>query len=269
MMADLIIKDPYVEHKRRRDHEWCDGQCSNFGPHWYYGKEGKWMTHSAVVTGGSGRVGPIWISQLETMGYWVFNFDLPEYDITNIVDIADFKAGLMHNGFAPSVLVNNAAIDNPPGSGASFFGNMDKILEVNLIGLANMTKAFIPVMAKRDGGVIVNVGSIMGNIGADWRNYDEGFEKPVAYNLSKAALVQLSRSVTVQYGRDNVRCVTIAFGPLDTPDLPEDFKSKFLRNVPLGRAISEKSWRAALRFAIECEDFAGQQVLIDGGYVAL
>ena len=247
--------------------DWCSGDCKNLGPHWRV-REGQWATNCAVVTGGSGRVGPIWIDELSRMGYHVFDFDLPEWDITNQDNISMFKAGILHNGFAPSVLVNNAAIDNPPGSRASFFGNMDKILEVNLIGLANMTKAFIPVMAKRDGGVIVNVGSIMGNIGADWRNYDEGFEKPVAYNLSKAALIQLSRSVTVQYGRDNVRCVTIAFGPLDTPDLPEDFKSKFLKQVPLGRAISEQSWRAALRFAIECEDFAGQQVLIDGGYTA-
>ena len=247
--------------------DWCDGQCSNLGPHWK-NRLGTFITKSVVVTGGSGRVGPMWIDELEKMGYVVFNFDLPKWDITNIVDISDFKASLIHNGYAPSVLVNNAAIDNPPGSGASFFGNIDKILEVNLIGLTNMTKAFVPVMTKRGGGVIINVGSIMGNIGADWRNYDEGFEKPVAYNLSKAALVQLSRSVTVQYGRDNVRCVTIAFGPLDTPDLPEDFKSKFLKQVPLGRAISERSWRAALRFAIECEDFAGAQVLIDGGYTA-
>jgi NAD(P)-dependent dehydrogenase (short-subunit alcohol dehydrogenase family) len=253
--------------------DWCNGDCDLDRPHWKMGQLDKpwrpeWFTRSAVVTGGNGRVGPIWIDELKKMGYRVFNFDLPTWDITKLDDISMFKANIMHNGYAPSILINNAAIDNPPGSEASFFGNMDKILEVNLIGLVNMTKAFIPVMAKRGGGVIVNIGSIMGNIGADWRNYEEGFEKPVAYNLSKAALIQLSRSITVQYGRYNIRCVTIAFGPLDTPDLPEDFKSKFLKQVPLGRPISEKSWRAALRFAIECPDFAGQQVLIDGGYTA-
>jgi NAD(P)-dependent dehydrogenase (short-subunit alcohol dehydrogenase family) len=220
------------------------------------------------VTGGSGRVGPIWIDELEKLGYKVFNFDLPEYDIRDIDDISEFKAEILHNGYAPSVLVNNAAIDNPPGSDASFFGNLAEILEVNLTGATNMSKAFVPVMAKRGGGVIINVGSIMGNIGADWRNYDEGFEKPVGYNLSKAGLNQLSRSITVQYGRDNIRAVTIAFGPLDTPDLPKDFKKKFLKNVPLGRPISEQSWRAALRFAVEAPEFAGQQVLIDGGYTA-
>jgi NAD(P)-dependent dehydrogenase (short-subunit alcohol dehydrogenase family) len=221
----------------------------------------------AVVTGGSGRVGPIWIDELEKMGYIVHDFDLPQRDITSRFDISHFVKNLRYEGIYPSVLVNNAAIDNPPGTDASFFGNMKKILKVNLEGVAYMSEAMIDLMKENGGGVIVNIGSIMGNIGADWRNYDEGFEKPVAYNLSKAGLIQLSRSITVQYGRYNIRSVTISFGPLDK-GLPEEFKSKFLKQVPLGRAISEDSWRAALRFAVECPEFAGQQVLIDGGYIA-
>ena len=221
----------------------------------------------AVVTGGSGRVGPIWIDELEKMDYEVFNFDLPLRDVTDADFVRGYMRDLAEEGFIPSVIINNAAIDNPPGTDATFFGSLEKIINVNLIGAANMAKAFIPGMKALGGGVIINVGSIMGSIGADWRNYDEGFEKPVGYNLSKAALVQLSRSITVQYGRYGIRSVTLAFGPLDK-GLPDDFKEKFLKNVPLGRAISEKSWRAALRFAIECPEFAGQQVLIDGGYVA-
>ena len=221
----------------------------------------------AIVTGGSGRVGPIWISELQQMGYKVFNFDLPKWDITKPADIVRYVLELKWLGSVPSVLINNAAIDNPPGSGASFFGNVDEILKVNLNGATKMAACVIPGMKKIGGGVIINIGSIMGNIGADWRNYDEGFEKPVAYNLSKAALVQLSRSITIQYGRNNIRSVTLAFGPLDK-GLPVEFKEKFLKNVPLGRAISEQSWRAALRFAIDAPELAGTQVLIDGGYIA-
>jgi NAD(P)-dependent dehydrogenase (short-subunit alcohol dehydrogenase family) len=122
-------------------------------------------------------------------------------------------------------------------------------------------------MRAKGGGVIVNIGSIMGNIGADWRNYPEGFEKPVAYNLSKAALVQMSRSITTQYGRYNVRGVTISFGPFDS-GLTEEFKEKFLKNVPLGRPISEESIRTSLLYAICCPELAGQQVLVDGGYTS-
>ncbi len=218
----------------------------------------------AIVTGGSGNVGPMWINELSKMGYLPLSYDLPVYDVTNKDQAKQFVSELSK---APKVLVNNAGIDNPPGSDATFFGNIEAILNVNIAGCANMAEAVIPRMIDNGGGVIINVGSIMGNIGADWRNYDEGFEKPVGYNLSKAALIQLSRSVTVQYGRYGIRSVTIAFGPLDK-GLPNKFQAKFLRNVPLGRAVSEKSWRAALRFAIDCPEFAGQQVLIDGGYCA-
>ena len=221
----------------------------------------------AVVTGGSGRLGPIWIDTLENAGARVFVLDLPAYDVSKLDQVYEFQQMLPPDN-PPTIVVNSAAIDNPPGTDAKFFGNVERILEVNLMGAVNVTKVFMPGMIRAGGGVFVNIGSIQGNIGADWRNYPEGFEKPVAYNLSKAALVQLSRSITTQYGRYNVRGVTIAFGPFDA-GLPEEFKEKFLRNVPLGRTISEQSVRAALLFAVSCPEFAGQQVLIDGGYTAL
>lgn len=225
------------------------------------------MSKHAVLTGGQGRLGPIWKSQLQRMGYKVHVFDLPEWDVTHKNGVYMFMYGLQLHDIYPTVLINNAAIDNPPGSDASFWGNLERILEVNLIGAGYMADAFIPGMIEQGGGVIINIGSIMGNIGADWRNYPDDFEKPVAYNLSKAALVQMSRSITVQYGRHNIRSVTLAFGPYDA-GLPEEFKKKFLKNVPLERTISEQSLRAALRFAIECPEVAGQQILVDGGYTS-
>jgi len=124
-------------------------------------------------------------------------------------------------------------------------------------------------MIKWGGGTIINIGSIMGNIGADWRNYPESFSKPVGYNLSKAGLIQLSRSITTQYGRYNIRSATIAFGPYDNEKLSVDFKEKFFKNVPLGRGISKQSLQTALLFACSCPELAGQQVLIDGGYTIL
>ena|SRR3990167_4430047 len=221
----------------------------------------------AIVTGGSGRLGPIWIETLENAGAKVRVLDLPAYDVSKLDQVYEFQQ-MLPSDPAPTIIVNNAAIDNPPGSKTSFFGNAERILEVNLLGAVNVTKVFMPGMVRAGGGVVVSIGSIMGNIGADYRNYPENFEKPVAYNLSKAALVQLSRSITAQYGRYNVRGVTIAFGPFDA-GLTEEFKEKFLKNVPLGRTISEQSLQTALLFACSCSELAGQQVLIDAGYTAL
>lgn len=218
----------------------------------------------AVVTGGrNGNLGPIWVNTLEEAGAEVRIIDLPDMDITKPSKWFD-----EFNDYTPDIVVNSAAIDNPPGSEAMFFGNFSRIMEVNVGGAVYASMLFVPRMAKAGGGVIVNVGSIQGNIGADWRNYKGTFEKPVGYNCSKAALIQLSRSITVQYGRYGVRSVTIAFGPYDGGKLSAGFVNRFLKNVPMGQTVSEESLRATLLFACCCPEFAGQQVLVDGGYTA-
>lgn len=146
---------------------------------------------NAVLVGSKGNLGPVWKETLEGMGYDVACLDPPEYDAT---------VNFIASGKPIDVVLYNAAIDNPPGSGASFFGNRAEIINVNLLGCMNAIEMLIPEMKQNGGGVIINVGSIQGRIGADWRNYEEGFEKPVAYNCSKAALEQLTRSLAVQYG---------------------------------------------------------------------
>jgi len=217
----------------------------------------------AIVTGTSGLLGPIWGQTLSDAGCYVYQYDLP-MDVTDKERVKKF----VDECDPVDILVNNAGLDNPPGSGSTFFGNFNKIMEVNIGGAVNMCEAVIPHMMKTGGGVIVNIGSIQGNIGADWRNYEGDFAKPVGYNCSKSALIQLSRSITVQYGRYNIRSVTIAFGPYDGGKLDPVFLSKFLKNVPLGRAVKKESLQTALLFACCCPELAGQQVLIDGGYTA-
>jgi NAD(P)-dependent dehydrogenase (short-subunit alcohol dehydrogenase family) len=202
------------------------------------------------------------------LGYRVEGLDLPSCDIAWKEDVETSSNEIILCEGTPNVIVLNAAIDSPPGSEASFHGNFDEIIEVNLIGSKNVVEAFLPAMIENGGGTIIAIGSIQGFIGADYRNYAEGWEKPVGYNCSKAALMQYMRSLTVQYGRYGIRACCIAFGPYDGGKLNKEFLEKFLRNVPLGRPISKASCKAALRFAVECPEFAGQTVLCDGGYTA-
>lgn len=218
----------------------------------------------AVLTGGQGNLGPIWKSELESMGYKVFVIDLPHCNVADMMDVKRAKIFCLNKIGVPSVIVNNAACDSKPSDGGGKFWDYERPIDVNLKGAMNICKAFIPEM---NGGVIINIGSIMGNSGADWRNYPEGFDKAVGYNVSKAGLVQFSRSICTQFGRDGIRSVTISFGPYDSR-LPEEFKKKFLHNVPLGRTISEQSFRSSLRYAIECPELTGQQIIIDGGLLA-
>lgn len=223
----------------------------------------------AVVTGHLGGLGSIWSRTLQEMEFNVFGMDLPLCDITDKERVEYISGRCIKLRGVPSVIILNAAIDNPPDTSASFHGNLERIIDVNLIGAANVVQSFLPAMLENGGGVIIGITSIQGFVGADWRNYSAGFEKPVAYNMSKAALMQYMRSLTVQYGRFGVRACCIGFGCYDNGKLDPGFLHKYLGNVPLGRPVSEKSAKAALVFALTCPEFAGQTALIDGGYLAI
>lgn len=223
----------------------------------------------AVVTGTSGNLGPIWVETLNEMGADVFGMDFPGVDVSMEVDCESAAYRCIKGLGVPSALVLNAGIDNPPGTEASFHGNLRRIIDVNLIGAMNTVKAFLPSMIEAGGGVIVGITSIQGFVGADWRNYEPGFEKPVAYNVSKAALMQYARSLTVQYGRYGIRACCIGFGAYDSGKLDPVFLEKYLGNVPLGRPVSKESAKAALTFALTCPEFAGQTLMIEGGYLSL
>lgn len=132
-----------------------------------------------------------------------------------------------------------------------------------------MCRAVLPKMVEKGSGVIVNIGSIYGNVAPDWRVYDENFEKPVGYGCSKAALVQLSRSIAAQYGRYGVRSVTISFGPYAGAEHSEAFLERFLPHVPLGRRISRESLKATILYVCCCPELTGTQIICDGGYCAL
>ena len=218
---------------------------------------------TAIVTGGdNGLLGPIWVETLTDAGAIVASYDLPEWDVTN-KERVKFFVDVVWPG--ASILINNAAIDNPPHSGATFFSNLEKIIAVNLVGAANMCAAVIPHMINNNGGIIVNIGSIQGFGGADHRNYEGNFEKPVAYNLSKWAVRGFSKSLTTQYGRYGIRAVTPSFGPYNGGKLSQTFLDKFLHNVPMGYTVSKEDLQRTLLYAICCNSLAGEEWRIDGG----
>ena len=83
----------------------------------------------------------------------------------------------------------------------------DRVIDVNVRGVFNCTRAVVRVMRSFGGGVIVNVGSIAA---------DQADRGMAVYNASKAAVHALTRSVAVDHGREGIRCVAVAPGWIET-----------------------------------------------------
>jgi len=223
-----------------------------------------------LVIGGEGNLGPIWMETLRDAGAHAYSIGLPYFDFTKDEDLRRAPEIVLQAVGTPDIIVCNAAIDTPPTkTEARFFTDFERTMQVNVNAHARLLEKFIPDMVQKGGGVVVLIGSIQGYIGADWRNYEPPFEKPCSYNCSKAALQQLARSITVQYGRFGIRAVCPGFGPYVSKKLPPEFLEKITSKIPMGRTVSKESLQRTLLYAVCCEDLAGEDWLCDGGYTKI
>jgi len=223
-----------------------------------------------LVIGGEGNLGPIWMETLRDAGAEAYSLGLPHFDFTKDEDLRRAPEIVLQAVGTPDIIVCNAAIDTPPTkTEARFFTDFERTMQVNVNAHARLLEKFIPDMIQKGGGVVVLIGSIQGYIGADWRNYEPPFEKPCSYNCSKAALQQLARSITVQYGRFGIRAVCPGFGPYVSKKLPPEFLEKITSKIPMGRTVSKESLQRTLLYAVCCEDLAGEDWLCDGGYTKI
>jgi len=140
---------------------------------------------------------------------------------------------------------------------------------VNVRSMFLMARAVIPLMQANGGGSIITSGSISGTIGE--RNL-------CAYNSSKAAVINLTRQLAVEYGGDGIRVNTICPGWIDTgfndpvlADMSERELDDMIRTwVPLGRQGTEDDIAPSVAF-LASDDAAyitGSLLVIDGGLTA-
>ena len=141
-----------------------------------------------------------------------------------------------------------------------------RCLDVNLHGVFLCAKAAIPAMQKNGSGVIINMSSIYGLIGADVR---------AAYVASKGAVTNLTRGMALDYAKDNIRVNCICPGFVETPlvsgvvKTPEEYQ-KLADKHPmrrLGQPI-EIAYGALYLASDESAFVTGIALPIDGGYTA-
>jgi NAD(P)-dependent dehydrogenase (short-subunit alcohol dehydrogenase family) len=225
----------------------------------------------AVVTGALGNLGPVWTAALVAEGATVVGIDLRARDGVlegDVTDRASLERVLAETG-TPSILVNNAGIDAPPGGDQGDFG---RTLEVNVTGLYNSTQVFGQAMCEAGGGSIVNVGSLYASIAPIPALYDHiepPFTKPAAYGASKAAVVNLTRYFARLWGPYGVRVNALSPGGVRGGQDAE-FVRKYSERVPLGRMAEAGDLVGALLFLVSDASayVTGQELRVDGGFTA-
>ncbi|MEO2147576.1 MAG: SDR family oxidoreductase [Flavobacteriaceae bacterium] len=230
-----------------------------------------------IVTGGSSGIGESIIDILLENNGNVINIDVNNNSKTKTMlsDITKNNDIIKINNSIPEkidILINNAGIGLVGNIENTSEKDFDKIINVNVKGLFNITKAIIPKM-KKYGGTIINMASTAAIVGVDDR---------FAYSASKGAVMSMTNSIAKDYISYGIRCNSISPGRVHTPfvdsyldkfypDNKEEMFEKLSKTQPLGR-MAKPSEIASLVLYL-CSDEAsfitGSDFQIDGGFVKL
>ena len=159
------------------------------------------------------------------------------------------------------VLINNAGITKDNLLMRISEEDFDKVIEVNLKSVFNMTKAVQRTMLKQRHGSLIHMSSVVGVKGNAGQSN---------YAASKAGIIGFSKSVALELGSRNIRSNVIAPGFIETEmtgKLPEDVVAQWRAGIPLKRGGSpDDVANACLFLASDLSAYITGQVLnVDGG----
>ena len=159
------------------------------------------------------------------------------------------------------VLVNNAGITKDNLLMRISEDDFDKVIEVNLKSVFNLTKAVIRPMMKQRAGSIINMSSVVGL---------KGNAGQANYAASKAGILGFTKSVALELGSRNIRCNAIAPGFIETEmtdKLDPKTVDEWRKGVPLKRGGTPKDIADACVFlASDMSSYiTGQTLSVDGG----
>ena len=163
------------------------------------------------------------------------------------------------------VLFNDAGTTRAGSVLSVSLADWEMVLDVNLRGTFLVSRAVLPQMLARGDGVIINMGSVDGLAGDP---------NMAAYNAAKAGVINLSRSMAIDFGAQGVRTNCICPGPIGTPVILRMFtderRAAMEAATPLGR-IGKPQDIAAIAVFLASDDAAfinGTTIVADGGLTA-
>jgi 3-oxoacyl-[acyl-carrier protein] reductase len=238
----------------------------------------------AIVTGAARGIGREIARVLAGAGAVLALLDLLEEDLRRVaeeieerggrilaipVNVADHDAvqqaiqGVIAEYGGVDILVNNAGIVRDGFLLRMKEDQWDAVLEVNLKGAFNCTKAVLKTMMKQRSGRIVNVASVVGLAGnAGQANYA----------ASKAGIIGFTKSAAKELASRGITVNAVAPGLIETDmtaSLSDDMKQKALELIPLGRSGTPGDVAGAVLFLVSplADYITGEVLRVDGGMV--
>ena len=224
----------------------------------------------AIVTGAGSGIGAATASRLEADGFKVAALDIKnapyQCDVSDETAVNDTVAQVASELGRPTVLCNVAGIGSFAHTVDETLDHWNRTIAVNLTGSFLMCRAALPYLLD-GGGAIVNVASTAGLMGQPYS---------AAYCASKGGVVQLTRSLAVEYMERGVRVNAVAPGGVETPIMagfmpPEDASRRLMMPLmtPMGFCTPEEIAGVIAFLASDAARYmTGSIVSYDGGLTA-
>lgn len=176
-------------------------------------------------------------------------------EVEAMVEEAVAKMGAIH------ILVNNAGITRDALLLRMKEEDWDAVLDVNLKGVFNCTRAVVKYMSKQRYGRIVNIASIVGEMG----NVGQA-----NYSASKAGVIGFTKTVAREFASRNITCNAVAPGFIETAmtqNLPEKVREELFKQIPMGRLGTVEDVANCVLFLVTSASsyITGQIINVNGG----
>jgi len=162
------------------------------------------------------------------------------------------------------ILVNNAGLRVRKPFGEFTHEEFDRLVAVNLRAPFFASQAVVPIMRAQGGGHVVHMASQLGIVASRYG---------AVYNLTKAGLIQLTRSMALELASENIRVNAVCPGPISTEGFlagrnPGELEQR-ARDVPIGRfgTVEEVAGVVAFLVSKDAGYVAGHALVMDGGYI--
>ncbi|KAA9110215.1 SDR family NAD(P)-dependent oxidoreductase [Microbacterium rhizomatis] len=232
----------------------------------------------AIVTGGASGIGAATAVLLAARGARVAVLDrdvtgVPgslfalTCDVSDSVQVDAAVSRVVHHFGALDIVINNAGIGAVGDIAANEDDEWHRVLDVNVVGIARVTRAALPHLRRSTRAAVVNTCSVAGWIGLPQR---------VVYSASKGAVAALTLAMAADHVREGIRVNAVMPGTADTPwvgrllDAADDREaaSAALRaRQPMGRLVSADEVAQAIAYLASpaSSSTTGTLLAVDGG----